>query len=49
MVIMIENKVDVSKLCARGFRFGEAPKVIEKYGKVRSSSVYMICSGIGHN
>lgn len=50
IVITVGNEADVSKLCAKkGLRFGEAPKVVEKYLEAGPSSVCMTCSGMGHD
>lgn len=49
IVIMINNKEDVSKLCAKELRFGGALKVVEKYWKAELSLVYMTCSRIDHD
>ena len=50
IVITVGNEADVSKLCAKkGLRFGEAPKVVEKYLEAGPSSVCMTCSGMGRD
>ena len=47
IVITVGSKEEVSKLCARGLRFGGAPKVVEKYWEAGPCLVCMTCSGIG--
>lgn len=49
IVITVGNDADASKLCAKGLRFGGAPKVVERYWEAGPSSVCMTCSGIGHD
>ncbi len=49
IVITVGNEADVSKLFAKGLRFGGAPKVVEKYWEAGPSSVCMTCLGIGHD
>lgn len=49
IVITVGNEAEASKLCAKGLRFGGAPKVVEKYWEAGPSSVCMTCSGIGHD
>lgn len=49
IVIIVRNKLEASRLYAKGLRFSRAPKVVKKYWKARSSSICMTCSGIGHD
>ncbi len=49
IVVTVENEVEASRLCAKGLRFGGAPKVLEKYWEAGPSSVCMTCSGIGYD
>ena len=49
IVITVGSEVEASRLCAKGLRFGGAPKVVEKYWEAGPSSVCMTCSGIGHD
>ena len=49
IVITVCSKEDVSKLCTKELRFGEALKVEEKYWEAKPSSICMTCSGIGHD
>lgn len=49
IVITIENELEVSRLCIKRLRFGRVSKVVEKYWKARSSSIYMTCSGISYD
>ncbi len=49
IVITVGNEAEALKICAKGLRFGGAPKVVEKYWEAGPSSVYMTCSGIGHD
>ena len=49
IVITVGNEAEASKLCAKGLRFGGAPKVVEKYWEAGPSSICMTCSGIGHD
>ena len=47
--ITIGSKEEISKLCAKGLRFGMVPKFVEKYWEAGPSSVFMTCSGIGQD
>ena len=49
IVITVRNKTDVLTFCAKGLRFGRAPKVVEKYLGARPRSLFMTCSGIGQD
>lgn len=49
IVITVGNEVEASRLCAKGLRFGEALKGVEKYWEAGPSSICMTCSGIGHD
>ena len=49
IVITVGSKVEALNLCAKGFRFGEAPKVLEKNWEAESGSVCMTYSRIGHD
>ena len=49
IVITVGNEADVSKLCAKGLRFGGVPKVVEKYWEAGPNSMCMTYSGIGHD
>ena len=49
IVITVGNEAEASQLCAKGLRFGGAPKVVEKYWEAGPGSVCMACSGIGHD
>lgn len=49
IVIIIGSKEDISKLCAKRFRFEGASKVVKKYWEAKTSLVFMICLGIGYN
>ena len=49
IVITIGSEAEALNLCAKGLRFGGAPKVVEKYWEAGPGSVCMTCSGIGHD
>ena len=49
IIITVGSEEEASKLCAKGLRFGGAPKIVEKYWEAGPSSVYMTYSGIGHD
>ena len=49
IVITVGSSAEASKLCSKGFRFGGALKVVEKYREAGPSSVCMSCAGIGHD
>ncbi len=49
IVITVGNSAEASTLCAKGLRFGGAPKVVEKYWEAGPGSVCMSCAGIGHD
>lgn len=49
IVITVGSKKDILKLCAKRFRFGEAPKFVEKYCKAGPSLICMTYLKISHN
>ena len=48
ILITVKGRSESKHLCAFGFRFGGAVKVVEKYWEAGPSSVCMTCYGIGH-
>lgn len=49
IVIIVANNSNATYLCARGLRFGEALKVIERYWEAGPGSVCPVCCGISHD
>lgn len=39
---MVGKNANISKLFAKGLRFGRAPKVVEKYWETESNSVCIV-------
>ena len=49
IVITVANNSDATYLYARGLRFGETLKVVERYWKAELRSVCLVCFVIGHD
>ncbi len=49
IVIMVENRIEASRLCSKGLRFSGALKVVKKYWDAGSGSVCMTCSCFGYD
>lgn len=49
IVITVRNSAEALILCAKGSRFEEVLKMVEKYWEARPSSVCMSYTEVGHN